>query len=158
MTKSEMDEVDRGILHLLQEDARANSAADIAEVVGVTANTVRNRINRLQDRGVIRSFVPILDYEQAGYQLTVVIICTASVPDRPALASQAMNLEGVVAVRELMTGKRNVHIMAVAAEGEEITSIANQLTEMGLSIESEELVKNDFVQPFSKFGIGSIDQ
>lgn len=63
MSIDELDELDRGILHCLQEDARNNSAADIAEKVGVTANTVRNRIQRLEEEGVIQKYTPIIDYE-----------------------------------------------------------------------------------------------
>ncbi|WP_293026987.1 Lrp/AsnC family transcriptional regulator [Natronococcus sp.] len=67
MASEELDEVDRAILYLLQEDARFNSAADIAGKVDVTANTVRNRIQRLEERGIIRGYIPLIDYEQADY-------------------------------------------------------------------------------------------
>lgn len=152
MTIEQLDETDRGILHCLQEDARNNSAADIADRVGVTANTVRNRIQRLEDAGIIETYAPVIDYEQAGYQLIVVMFCTAPIPERPALANEALELNGVVDVRELMTGKRNVVVTAVASEGENITSAANELTELGLTIENEELRKNSYLQPFSTFG------
>lgn len=153
MSVDELDDVDRGILHLLQEDARNNSAAHIAEQVGVTANTVRNRIERLQEREIIDGFFPMIDYEQAGYQVLVSIRCTAPVPDRTDLAQQALDFDNVVAVRELMTGRRNVELTIAAAEGDELTRAASELHELGLEIEDEELIKNDYRRPFSDFAL-----
>lgn len=152
MATDDLDDVDRGILHLLQEDARNNSATDIAEQVGVTANTVRNRIRRLEERGIIDGFVPIIQYEQAGYQLKISIRCSASIPERTTLAREALGVEGVVAVRELMTGQGNVEITVVAAESDHITQAANRITDLGLDIEDEELIKHDHYQPFDQFG------
>lgn len=153
MVTDELDGVDRGILHLLQEDARNNSATAIAEQVRVTANTVRNRIRRLEERGIIDGYVPLVKYEPAGYQLKVSIRCTASVPERSTLAREALDVVGVVAVRELMTGRGNVEVTVVAAESDHVTQAANDLTDIGLDIVAEELVKTDHTQPFDHFGL-----
>jgi len=152
MTSDTLDEIDKGILHLLQEDARNMSATDIAEAVNVTANTVRNRVNRLEDRGIIDGYVPLIDYEQADFQIKAVMVYTAPIPDRRNLAENALTVDGVIHVRELMTGHRNVYVTAVAAESESLTEVASRLHNIGLSIEEEELVKNDYARPFSHFG------
>lgn len=153
-----LDEVDRGILHLLQEDARNCTAADIADYVGVTANTVRNRIGRLEGRGVINGYVPLIDYEQAGYQLEIDMICTATINERSALANEALNVDGVVHVRERMTGRENVIVTAIAAESDDLTTIASSLNDIGLTVEGEELVKSNYVQPFHDFGPDAIEK
>lgn len=158
MDPEELDETDRGILHMLQEDARNHSAADIADQVGVTANTVRNRIRRLEARGIVNGYVPLIDYEQAGYQLEVDMICTAPITDRSTLADKALEVEGVVHVRERMTGRRNVIATAVTAENDTLTAIASRLDDIGLTIEAEELVKNDHVQPFDHFGLDALEE
>lgn len=147
-----LDEIDAGILHSLQENARNKSAAEIAEAVGVTANTVRNRIRRLEERGVIEGYVPLIDYEQADFQIKAVIVCTAPIPERKHLARKAVDVAGVTHVRELMTGHRNVLVTAVAAESKSLTDVASRLHNIGLTIEEEELVKNDTHRPFSHFG------
>lgn len=157
MTSQELDAVDRGILHLLQEDARNNTATDIADAVGVTANTVRNRIERLEERGVVTGYVPTIRYEQAGYQLKVSIECSAPVPDRTELATRALGIDGVVSVRELMTGRGNIQLTVVANESEDVTRAAEEIHEIGLEIEAEELVKNDHDRPFSHFDVDTDD-
>lgn len=153
MDAYELDDVDRGILHKLQEDARNHSATDIAAEVGVTANTVRNRIGRLEERGVITGYVPEVRYEQAGYQLKVSIECSAPVPDRTDLAVRALEVDGVVSVRELMTGRGNIQLTVVADESEDVTEAAERIHDVGLEIEAEELVKNDHSRPFSHFDV-----
>lgn len=151
MARELLDEVDRGILHSLQQDARNISAAAIAEEVGVTANTVRNRITDLENRGIIEGYEPVINYENADYQIKVVMICTAPITERSVLAQEALDVSGVTHVREIMTGKKNVFVTAVTEENEKMTAIASQLTELGLVIEAEELVKNDYSQPFDHF-------
>ncbi|MFH1850407.1 MAG: Lrp/AsnC family transcriptional regulator [archaeon] len=50
-----MDPVDQQILRLLEENSRiANN--EIAQVIGVSEGTVRNRISRLLEEGTIRRF------------------------------------------------------------------------------------------------------
>jgi len=50
-----LDNVDRGILQMLQDDARSNSPRDVADAIGVSPNTVRNRIEKLySDEGLVR--------------------------------------------------------------------------------------------------------
>ena len=51
----ELDEVDRGILRRLQEDARV-AFREIADELGVSESTVFVRVKKLQERGVIRGF------------------------------------------------------------------------------------------------------
>lgn len=152
MSSESLDDIDRGILHLLQEDARNHTASDIADQVGVTANTVRNRIRRLEERDIVNGYVPLVDYEQAGYQLEVDMICSASINERSALAREALQVDGVTRVRERMTGRENVIVTTVAAESDELTAIASRLDDIGLVVEAEELLKNDYVCPFAHFG------
>ncbi|KUJ99636.1 MAG: Transcription regulator, Lrp/AsnC family, partial [Thermococcales archaeon 44_46] len=67
-----VDELDRKIISILQEDARL-SYREIAKKVGVAVGTVYNRIKRLEEEGIIRGFVPKLDYAKLGYDLTAII-------------------------------------------------------------------------------------
>jgi hypothetical protein len=49
----------------------------------------------------------------AGHPLYTTIICTAPVSERDDLANRAQDIHGVTAGREIMTGKRNVHVNAI---------------------------------------------
>ena len=50
-----MDELDRQILDVLRRDART-PYTEIAETVGTSEGTVRNRVDRMTDEGVIERF------------------------------------------------------------------------------------------------------
>ncbi|MDS0473852.1 Lrp/AsnC family transcriptional regulator [Natrinema sp. 1APR25-10V2] len=153
----ELDEVDRGILHHLQQDARHNTATDIAGDVDVTANTVRNRIRRLEDAGVIKGYVPIIDYERTGKSMHMVVQCTVPIHERGAFAAAALEIDGVVAVREVMTGHRNLRIDLVAADTDEITAAVSQLQQQGIEVDEQELLKAEYLQPFDHFGTNTGD-
>ncbi len=153
----ELDDVDSGILHMLQRDARDVTAAEIAEDVDVSPSTVRNRIDRLERDGVIRGYHPEIDYEAANLPLRMLFICTAAATDRTELADEAVAVEGVVDLREMMTGRRNVHVEVVATSTTDVARIADDLHALGLEIESSELVKRRRMQPFNHFEFGPED-
>ncbi len=147
----ELDAVDREILHLLQQDARHNTATDIAEHVDVTANTVRNRIQRLEEAGVIAGYLPVIDYERTEKSMHMVVQCTVPIDERGEFAAEALEVEGVVAVREVMTGHRNLRIDLVAGDTDEITAAVSRLQRQGMDVEEQELIKAEHVQPFGHF-------
>ena len=148
----ELDEVDRGILHMLQKDARNNNASAIADEVGVAPNTVRSRIERLEEEGVIDGYHPQINYERAEYQLHVIFICTVPVADRQSFADDALSTDGVVRVIERLSGHKNLAVEAVAADSDDVTTIAARLEELGCTIIDEWFLKNVRTQPFDHFG------
>ena len=60
-----LDAVDARILDLIQHDASL-SVAEIAERVGLSSSPCWRRIKRLEDVGVIRKRVTLLDHEKLG--------------------------------------------------------------------------------------------
>ncbi len=66
-----LDEVNRAIVHLLQEDGR-RSFADIAKRVNRSEASVRQRVSRLMKSGVIQ-IVAITDQLQMGYSRAAMI-------------------------------------------------------------------------------------
>jgi DNA-binding Lrp family transcriptional regulator len=151
MSDADLDSVDRAIIHALQADARHTSSSTIAEEVGVSASTVRNRIGRLEEAGIVRGYHADIDYERAGYQLYTLIVCTAPIPDREELARAALDIEGVVSVREVMTGAENVHIGVVGTDGDDLSRIGRELNDLGFDIVDEDLIRNDFSNPYHGF-------
>ncbi|MFC7074772.1 Lrp/AsnC family transcriptional regulator [Halovenus rubra] len=146
-----LDNVDKQILFELQKDARKTSSSDIADGIGISASTVRNRITQLEERGIIRGYHIDIDYEQAGYPLYTKIVCTAPIDKRGELAQRATKVEGVTAVREIMTGERNVYVNAIGEDHDELSRVGRELTELGLTVVDEQLVRDEFVCPYQGF-------
>jgi Lrp/AsnC family transcriptional regulator, cysteine-sensing transcriptional activator len=68
--QTDLDRGDARILDLLQEHGDL-SAAEIAERLGMTASTCWRRVSRLQELGVIRKRVALLDREKVGLNVLV---------------------------------------------------------------------------------------
>lgn len=147
----ELDEIDRAILHALQEDARENTNSAISERVSVSASTVSKRISRLEDAGIIKSYRSEIDYELAGFPLQVLFICTVRITEREKLIQETLDLEGVLDVRELMTGERNVHVRVIGTSNDDITRIAHELDTMGYRVTDEILMRDEYYRPSAHF-------
>lgn len=147
-----LDEIDRRILYHLAEDARNTSAPMIAEEMNVSAGTIRNRINQLEDRGVIEGYHAAINYERVDGSLMNLLVCDTAVPDREKLAKQALRIPGVVNVRELMTGRGNLHVTVIGEDTNDLTHIGRALSELGLDIVDEGLLQCEYFTPYQPFG------
>ena len=126
-----LDDVDRGVLYALQRDARNVTAGGIADEVNVSASTIRNRIANLEEHGIIEGYYPKLDYENAGYSLRTMFVATAPPGDRSELALEVLSVSGVIDVRELLTGRRNLFIEAIATNTRDLAQMTDEISELG---------------------------
>src|ERR1041384_6096761 len=68
----ELDEIDLGILSILQDNCRT-SLAKIGEQVGLSSPSVLERVKKLEDGGLIRGYHAILDARRLGMDITAFI-------------------------------------------------------------------------------------
>lgn len=147
MSSESLDDVDRGILQLLKEDARNQTPVDMAEELPVSEGTVRNRIDRLETEGIITGYVPTLDYDAAGYPLTIVFTCTAPLDRQADLAEAVLEMARVVNVRELVASQGNVEVTALATDLADVMVTATALVDLGLDIEMHRFLRHEYDQP-----------
>lgn len=105
----ETNEFDRASLQILQElqaDARLSTQA-LAEKVGLSATPVWRRVKELEDRGVIRGQVVLVDREKVGLSILVL-----------ANVSLVRHSEGAVEQFERLVGTRREIIECHAITGE----------------------------------------
>jgi DNA-binding Lrp family transcriptional regulator len=151
MKDGELDATDRRILYYLQRDARRTSSSDIAAELDLSSSTVRTRLKRLEESGIVRGYHIDIDYDLAGYPLYTKLICTAPIPERDVLANRARDIRGVTAVREIMTGKRNVYVNAIGTDHDDLNRISKELDGLGLDIVDEQLIRDEYVCPYKGF-------
>ncbi|NHN40988.1 AsnC family transcriptional regulator [Halorubellus sp. JP-L1] len=147
----DLDDVDRSILFLLQRDARNKTAQEIGDSAGVSASTVRNRIDRMEADGIIRGYHPEIDYEAANLPLQLTFVITASPSQLQEFSEQIRQVQGVVDVREMLTGRRNLHVDVVGTSTKDVTRITDAIHDIGVEIESSEMMRQRHVQPFNHF-------
>ncbi len=67
-----IDEIDYKILELLQNNARIKSTA-IAESIGLTPPSVKDRLTKLEENGIIESYITKLNHKILGRDITAFI-------------------------------------------------------------------------------------
>lgn len=67
-----MDKLDHQIIHALNTNAR-KSFRYIAKELKVSLSTISNRVKRLENDGIIERYIPVVNKEKIGYDLTAAI-------------------------------------------------------------------------------------
>lgn len=146
------DEIDKRIIYRLTQNARDIAAPEIANEEGVSPATIRNRIKKLEEDGVIKGYHAEIAYENLNNRLTGLFKCSSKVRDRSELARKALQVRGVIHVREIITGSEDVHIKAIGENTEDLNRIARDLAELGLTISDEDLIQREYFHPYHDFG------
>jgi DNA-binding Lrp family transcriptional regulator len=152
MTRAELDRIDEGILFLLQEDARNVTTKTIADEMGVASSTVANRIKKLENRDIIRSYRPDIDYGRTEYDHHLLVIGTVESSQGEDLIEDALDVRGVIGVRELLTDEQNVSLELLGATQDDVEEAIEKLREVGVAISRTEILKRELVQPFDDLG------
>lgn len=147
----ELDDVDRSILYKLQEDARHTTAQEMADSIGVSASTVRNRIEQLEEDGIVKGYHPEIDYEAANLPLQVTFVISVEPSELEARSAELREIQGVIDVREMLTGRRNIYADVVGTSTRDLTRITDAIHDLGVQVESSEVMRRRFVQPFNHF-------
>ncbi len=95
-----MDEIDRKILTHLQQDSRI-AVAELAEKVGVSRTVCWRRIKALEDAGIIRAQVALLNRNRLNLPVTVFVAIRTSRHDADWLQKFAETVEGFPEITEL---------------------------------------------------------
>lgn len=147
-----IDEIDKRILYYFAVDARNTATSDVADEMGVTPATIRNRIDQLEERGILRGYLADVDYKTIGGHITYLFRCTAPIPERTQLAQSALDVSGVIGVQELMSGSANLLVTVVGGDTDDINHIAGELSDIGLTIEDENVIQGEYHRPYDPFG------
>lgn len=83
-----LDDVDRRLLSLLQENARLSNAA-LAKAVGLTTSTVHERVKKLERRGAIERYVALVDADVLGKPVMAFIRLTLGATSADYVASKS---------------------------------------------------------------------
>ena len=108
-----MDELDKKIIFLLVEDGR-NSNNEIARLLSVSEGTVRNRIRRLTETGVLKVAGLVAPEAVVDKELVLLGIKVAVSRDLSAIAERISQLPEVQAAY-ITTGRYDIVIEALLA-------------------------------------------
>jgi Lrp/AsnC family transcriptional regulator len=113
----ELDQFDRRIMALMQEDA-SRSTAEIAELVGMSQSPCWRRIQRLKDEGYICRQVAIVDRRKVGLNAQVFALVKLTMHGRQNLEEFAGTIRTYPEVLEchVLMGAFDFLIRVVAAD------------------------------------------
>lgn len=123
-----IDSIDIQILKELQDDAR-KSLKEIAESVGVAEGTIYNRINKLKKAGVIKKFIPVIDYSLLGYDIIAVIGITAEGGYMVEIEQEIAKEKNVTAVYDV-TGEYDILVVAKFKNRENLNEFVKKIAGM----------------------------
>jgi len=78
-------------------------------------------------------------------------VCTINPNKLESLAEQILDVRGGVTTRDLLGGERNVHVEVVAGSVREIEEIRNELANLGMTVNSSEIISETRVQSWDHF-------
>ena len=114
---TELDAIDRKILHHLQQDGRM-SLADLADQVGLSPSPCLRRIRILEKAGVIARYAAVLNQQAVGLPVSVFISVKLEKQKQDALDRFAKTIARWPEVLEcyLMTGPRDYWLRVVVPD------------------------------------------
>lgn len=109
-----LDRMDRRILDLLQRNARISNL-ELAESVGLSPTPCARRVRRLEESGLIRGHVTLLDQQQLGLSLTAFISISMDrhTPDRFQAFEEAVRDYPEVIECAVVTGQDSDYLLQV---------------------------------------------
>ncbi len=119
-----IDATDARILSVLQRRGRISNA-DLSEEVNLSASACHRRVQRLEEIGVIRDYVALLDPRELGRQTVVFVEITLSGQADDILDSFEREVRRIPDVLEchLMAGTADYLLKVVAADTEDFARI-----------------------------------
>lgn len=127
MDYSDLDRIDRAILHELQSDGRLTNSA-LAERVNLSESSCLRRVRRMEQSGILRGFVALIDQSIAGYPDNVFVRITLHSQQQADLAefeSQARMLPEVMECY-LMSGDADYLLRVIVADARDYERIHSQ--------------------------------
>ena len=116
----QLDSLNRMILNVLQEDGRA-SYSEIARRLKVPESTVRLRVKKLVERGIIRKFAALINPFKAGYSI-VAFIAVDVEPSRVKKAAEELEKLPEVDVLGIATGAHDILMQVTVRDLHELES------------------------------------
>ncbi|HPB71960.1 MAG TPA: Lrp/AsnC family transcriptional regulator [Phycicoccus sp.] len=121
-----VDDLDARLIALFTEDPHVG-VLGASRRLGVARGTVQARLDRLIERGVIKSFAPHIDARALGYPVTA--FCTLEIRQRQGHASVVAHLAAIPEVLEIhsITGVGDLIVRVVARNNADLGRVIDQM-------------------------------
>ena len=126
-----IDEIDRKVLHELQEDARI-SYAELGRRVGLTTPAVIERVRKLEDKGIIRGYRAEIDTAKVGLPIMAFVRMSITGVDYSHIIEVAEESREVLECHRGTGGDSFIMKIAVSSV-EHLQEVIDRLTPYGIT-------------------------
>lgn len=150
-----LDALDLELLRLLRADGRA-AVTRLAEQLHLSRSAVHQRLNALEERGVLTGFAPTIDPDRVGTGVAAFVLLSGGPGGRLEYAPLRQQLEALphVELASLVTGEADVLLLVRASDLDElrrflledlqqVTQLRSTLTLLVL----DEVIRRPFLLP-----------
>jgi len=124
-----LDQIDVQILRILTENSRAQWK-DIGEQIHMTGQAVGNRIKKLEDSGVIKTYSLIVDEMKIGLNFTAFVIISMKSANHDSFIHFLHGRNEVVEAHRI-SGEGCYHLTIKVASQEQVNDLLNGLLNHG---------------------------
>ena len=133
-----LDALDESILEALQLDGR-RSFRDIARGVGVSEGTVRARVRRLQEAGILR-VLAFVDPSRLGPRVLALLLVRVAAEHQQRVVDAATAWPETTYVSSLV-GRVDVYMQVICADNETLWSVVRRLRSLPGVLETETMLE-----------------
>ena len=123
-----IDDVDREILRVLNKDARF-SYREIAQMTELSVGTVSHRIKRMEEKKVIKGYIPQLDPEKVGFDLRAIVFLEISKGKLKDIEEKIVEFPNIVGVYDV-TGEYDAIIIGRFTNRQHLNEFVKQVQTM----------------------------
>ena len=127
MKKEQLDEIDKEILRILQEDAR-KSYREIQDQLSISIGTIHNRISKLKEKNIIEGYTLKLNNTKLGYKLTFLIRINIDGKHTEEILNEISEKPEVCSVFHT-TGEQSAALICRFRESEDVHNFVRELNE-----------------------------
>lgn len=124
-----LDETDMQILNLLKENSRMQWQ-EIGEMVHLTGQAVRNRINRMEKLGVIEGYTVKINSTMLGKKITAFVTVFMKTVDHAAFQKYIHNNSLITAANRI-SGEGCYLLKVTATEQKELVDLLDEILQFG---------------------------
>ncbi len=124
-----VDGIDEQLLNMLKDNSRL-SFADIGRKIKLSPSAVRERVQKLEDVGIIKKYSIQLDNKKLGYDLEAFILLKIFPGQLVHVLKKIKNFKEIREVHRI-TGSQNIHLKVVLKDQLELQKLLDQLMVFG---------------------------
>lgn len=125
----EHDSIDLQILELLSKNSRT-SVREISRIIGSSPATVSRRIQKLEDEGVIKGYVSIIEDEELEYDCRALLLIKVDENSDPQNIIEKMKHKEKICNLYVTVGDYKIISTATCHEQEALTDFIDELNEI----------------------------